>query len=197
MCGGASSRRGALAAALTHLDQALAVNAGSLKARKLKAAVLRRQIRFDEAAELASFGAKVLHPNTIAPAVAKGIPLLAICRGMQVVNVALGGSLEQHMAEPHRHLVHHVEVQDSSALAAVVGTRPEVSCYHHQRVTELGTGLVAVAHARDGGVEAVDLPGAPGWFMGVQWHPEDLAADDARQQGLFDALLTAARRPAP
>ena len=127
-------------------------------------------------------------------AIDSGTPLLAICRGMQVVNVALGGDLEQHMVEPHRHVRHAVDVDPGSRLAGVVGVHAEVSCYHHQRVSRLGEGLRAVAHAADGGVEALDLEGAPGWFLAVQWHPEDTAATDPVQQAVFAALVEAAAR---
>ena len=121
-----------------------------------------------------------------------GVPLLAVCRGWQLVNVALGGDLEQHMAEPHRHLVHDVAVEPGTALSGVVGTSVSASCYHHQRVQRLGTGLIAVAHADDGTVEGAVLPTAAGWFLGVQWHPEDTVASDAVQLGLFQALVEAA-----
>lgn len=129
-------------------------------------------------------------------AFAAGVPVLAICRGAQVVNVALGGALEQHMDEPHRHYVDTVAISDD-ALAGVVGARTiEASCYHHQCITRLGAGLEVAATAVDGTVEAVAAPGRAGWFVGVQWHPEDTAHEDAGQQALFDALVAAAvRRP--
>lgn len=121
-----------------------------------------------------------------------GVPLLAVCRGWQVVNVALGGDLEQHMEQPHRHVVHEVTVEPDSVLAAVCGETVQVSCYHHQRARRLGDGLVPVAHAGDGTVEGAALPGAPGWFLAVQWHPEDTVATDPAQLGLFRALVEAA-----
>jgi len=121
-----------------------------------------------------------------------GVPLLAVCRGWQLVNVALGGDLEQHMAQTHRHLVHDVEVAPGTELSDVVGTSVSVSCFHHQRVQRLGAGLVAVAHADDGTVEGAVLPPAAGWFLGVQWHPEDTADTDPVQLRLFEALVGAA-----
>jgi putative glutamine amidotransferase len=121
-----------------------------------------------------------------------GVPLLAVCRGWQLVNVALGGDLEQHMTEPHRHVVHDVTVTPDSGLADVVGTSVTVSCYHHQRVQGLGAGLVPVAHAADGTVEGAVLPAAAGWFLGVQWHPEDTVESDPDQLRLFEALVEAA-----
>jgi putative glutamine amidotransferase len=122
-----------------------------------------------------------------------GVPLLAVCRGWQLVNVALGGDLEQHMAEPHLHRVHDVDVEPGTQLAAVVGASAPVSCFHHQRVRRLGAGLVPVARAGDGTVEGAVLPSAPGWFLGVQWHPEDTVDSDPAQLRVFGALVEAAR----
>jgi putative glutamine amidotransferase len=125
-----------------------------------------------------------------------GVPLLAVCRGWQVVNVALGGELEQHMEKPHRHVVHTLSIADDSLLAQVIGASLEISCFHHQRVSRLGDGLEPLAVAEDGTVEAAHRPGSPGWFLGVQWHPEDTASTDPAQLALFRALVEAARRPA-
>lgn len=125
-----------------------------------------------------------------------GLPLLAICRGLQVVDVALGGTLEQDMGGPgreHRHLVHPVALRPGTAVERATGAQKvEVSCYHHQRVDRLGEGLEVTARAADGTVEGLELPGSPGWFTAVQWHPEDTAHEDPAQQGLFDALVRAA-----
>ena len=127
-------------------------------------------------------------------ALAAGVPLLAVCRGLQVVNVALGGSLNQHVEPPHRHFRHEVTVAPRSLLAAALGAeRFDASCYHHQTVDRLGDGLVAVAHAGDGTVEGVERPGAAGWFLGVQWHPEDTATSDPTQRALLEAFVDAAR----
>ncbi|MEW2486342.1 gamma-glutamyl-gamma-aminobutyrate hydrolase family protein [Streptomyces sp. NPDC048411] len=126
-----------------------------------------------------------------------GLPTLAVCRGLQVVNVALGGTLEQDMGGPqreHRHVVHPVAIQRGSLLAQATGAeKVEASCYHHQRVDRTGVGLTVAARAVDGTVEALELPGLHGWFAAVQWHPEDTAHEDPAQQGLFDALVSAAR----
>ncbi|NGO68153.1 gamma-glutamyl-gamma-aminobutyrate hydrolase family protein [Streptomyces boncukensis] len=126
-----------------------------------------------------------------------GLPLLAVCRGLQVVNVVLGGSLEQDMGGPereHRHLVHPVAVRRGTLLERATGAeKAEVSCYHHQRVDRTGTGLTVTARAADGTVEGLEIPGARGWFTAVQWHPEDTAHEDPAQQGLFDAFVHAAR----
>ncbi|SDP34342.1 putative glutamine amidotransferase [Streptomyces sp. cf386] len=126
-----------------------------------------------------------------------GVPLLAVCRGLQVVNVALGGTLEQDMGGPereHRHSVHPVPIGPGTLLEQATGAeKAEASCYHHQRVDRLGEGLAVTARADDGTVEGLELPGAKGWFTAVQWHPEDTAHRDPAQQGLFDALVRAAR----
>ena len=124
------------------------------------------------------------------------IPLLAICRGTQVVNVARGGDLVQDMTEvlgaDHRHLVHEIEVVADSPLRAVVPEdRMTISCYHHQGLGRLGDGLRASAYAEDGTIEAVALDDHDGWYLGVQWHPEDTAATDTRQAGVFAAFVGA------
>lgn len=127
-------------------------------------------------------------------ALASGLPLLAICRGNQVVNVALGGDLIQDLGErTHRHVVHEIEVEPDAVLAGLVGARPAISCYHHQGIGRPGAGLRAVAHAADGVIEAVELASAHGWYLGVQWHPEDTAATDPAQAALFRAFVDAAR----
>jgi putative glutamine amidotransferase len=133
-------------------------------------------------------------------AVDRGVRTLAICRGIQVLNVALGGSLHQHIAdlpgvEPHGRpgeadgrYEHAVRIQPGSLLSSVMGTSEAIcSCHHHQAVDKLGDGLAVSAHV-DGIVEGVELPGAN--LLAVQWHPEDTAAADPAQQRLFDWLAT-------
>jgi putative glutamine amidotransferase len=128
-----------------------------------------------------------------------GIPLLAVCRGLQVVNAVRGGTVVQDMDETygemrhHRHHVHTIAVEDGSLLSATVGGKVESSCYHHQCLDRLGDGLQVVARAEEGVVEAVEMPSAPGWFLGVQWHPEDTWAADPQQLAVFEALVEAAR----
>lgn len=129
-------------------------------------------------------------------ALERGVPLLAVCRGWQLVNVALGGDLEQHMARPHQHVVHTVDVEPDTLLADAVGEQVTASCFHHQRVRRLGSGLQAAAYAVDGTVEGAVLPGARGWFLAVQWHPEDTVTTDRAQLGLFRALVEASLSPA-
>ena len=126
----------------------------------------------------------------------RGLPVLAICRGLHVVNVARGGDLEQHMDVPHRHVTQPLHAIDP-ALAAVLGPDEVViSCYHHQRVARLAPGLRPAAVADDDTVEAVVEADPAGWFVGVQWHPEDTAETDPAQQALFGAFVDAARQSA-
>jgi putative glutamine amidotransferase len=140
-------------------------------------------------------------------ALASGIPILAICRGCQVVNVAQGGTLHQHVSEnpgydddlhgrPHDMFLgeHAVEIEAGSHLAAAVGSERVSRCTsaHHQSVDVIGTGLRVTGWAADGCVEAIE-PVAPHPFaLAVQWHPEMTAEDDPAQQALFDALVAAA-----
>src|SRR4051812_38291850 len=118
----------------------------------------------------------------IEAALAARVPLLGICRGMQLLNVALGGTLVQHL-DGHAETVgvfgeHPVRAVPGTRYAAAVPEETSVPTYHHQAVDRLGTGLVPSAHAVDGTVEAVELPSADGWVLGVQWHPE--MGDDVR-----------------
>jgi len=124
-------------------------------------------------------------------ALARDIPVLAICRGHQVLNVGLGGTLIQHLdtTDDHRDVMHTVRVVPGSRIATAMGTlEPDVHSFHHQAIDRVGEGLEVTATALDGTVEAVELTGAS-WVVGVQWHPEDTANDDAAQQGLFDELV--------
>ena len=133
-------------------------------------------------------------------ALAGGLPLLAICRGTQVVNVTLGGTLIQDMDEQggpvghHRHHRHHVAVSPGTLAESVIGDTVEASCYHHQALAELGRGLAVAARAEEGVIEAVERPGAPGWFLGVQWHPEDRYAEDPKHLAIFESFVAAAAR---
>jgi putative glutamine amidotransferase len=115
-------------------------------------------------------------------ALSSGVPLLAVCRGLQVV---------QHMANPHRHLVQEITVRRDSMLAGIVGEDVTISCYHHQQLSTLGHGLRAVATAADGTIEAVERVEGGGWFLGVQWHPEDTVQQDPLQLAVFQALIGA------
>ncbi|MDT0490127.1 gamma-glutamyl-gamma-aminobutyrate hydrolase family protein [Streptomyces sp. NPDC012600] len=128
----------------------------------------------------------------IAAAIEQGVPLLGICRGMQLLNVALGGTLHQHLdGHTGGHAVfggHPVDPVPGTVYAAAVPEQTTVPAYHHQAVDRLGTGLVASAHAPDGTVEALELPDHRSLVLGVQWHPE--MGEDLR---VMTALVDAAR----
>lgn len=121
---------------------------------------------------------------------AQGVPTLAVCRGLHVVNVLREGSLVQHMDDDHRHVVHDVVLERGPA--GIEAGPITASCYHHQSIDRLGSGLEIVGRAEDGTIEAVTIDSA-GWAFGVQWHPEDTAREDPRQLGVFRALVDAAR----
>jgi putative glutamine amidotransferase len=137
-------------------------------------------------------------------------PTLAICRGLQVLNVVLGGDLHLHLPEvtgnevPHRRsgasaVLHPVQLAEDSDLAVLYGRHAlEVQSWHHQAVDRLGRGLRAVGWAADGTVEAVELPGES-WLLAVQWHPELDAEAGRPGHPLFGALTrrAAARRGGP
>lgn len=131
-------------------------------------------------------------------ALASGLPLLGICRGLQVLNVALGGTLHQHLPdvvgsdshspEATGYGSHKVSVAAQTQLAAILGrSEAAVPTHHHQAIDRLGTGLVATAWTDDGVIEAVEFDHAAPFMVAVQWHPE--AGDDL---SLFTALTAAA-----
>jgi putative glutamine amidotransferase len=132
-------------------------------------------------------------------------PLLAICRGIQVLNVALGGSLYQdiqaqvrgadkhdwHPGYPRDRLSHTLIVTPQTRLAHILGTTSlPVNSLHHQAIKDVAPGLTVAARAPDQIVEAVEAEGHP-FAIGVQWHPEELADNDAQAQRIFDALVEA------
>ena len=140
-------------------------------------------------------------------AVARQKPLLAICRGHQILNVALGGSLYEDILElkpgaikhdffevyPRNHRGHALAIEPASKLAATLDRREtEVNSLHHQGIQDLADGLRAVGHAPDGLVEAVEVVGHP-FALGVQWHPENLIQDDPQMLSLFRGLVEAAQ----
>jgi putative glutamine amidotransferase len=131
-------------------------------------------------------------------ALARDLPVLAICRGSQVLNVALGGDLIQHLPdhvghEGHKESAgsfsdHDVSIEPGTRLAGLLGDRTAVKSHHHQGHAALGEGIRAVAHDEDGHIEALEVEGKR-FTVGVLWHPE--AGEDAR---LFEALVDEARR---
>ncbi|GAB7004866.1 gamma-glutamyl-gamma-aminobutyrate hydrolase family protein [Nocardioides sp. AN3] len=133
--------------------------------------------------------------GVVAAVLELGVPTLAICRGMQVVNVALGGTLTQHLDTgpvEHRNAMHEVAVAPGSRLHDVTGRdRITVSSYHHQAIDSLGAALRVVARADDGCVEAIEHPAG---LLGVQWHPEDLHATNPTDAVLFADLVERAAK---
>jgi putative glutamine amidotransferase len=147
-----------------------------------------------------------LEIEVVERALGDGIPLLAICRGLQVLNVALGGTLYQDLPadkptslvahsqkEPRDQPTHAVKVMaEGTRLASIVGASEiEVNSFHHQAIKRLAAGLREVAWAPDGVIEAVEMDG-PRFVVAVQWHPEDLVAHDPAARSLFVALTRAA-----
>lgn len=126
-------------------------------------------------------------------ALSEEIPLLAICRGLQVVNVAHGGTLIQDLGtDAHRRTYHSVDLSEGSRTARAIGSIRVDSChsFHHQAVATLGYGLQLAGRAEDGTIEAIETS-SNHWCVAVQWHPEDSADRDPQQQNLFDALIRA------
>lgn len=127
------------------------------------------------------------------------LPVLAICRGLQVLNVHLGGDLVQqlpdvlgstgHQPRPGDFGANAVTTEPGSVVRRCYGARATVLCSHHQAIGELGAGLVVTARSDDGVIEAVELPGRR-FVVGVQWHPEE-----AGERRLFDELVDVARSP--
>jgi len=129
-------------------------------------------------------------------ALARDMPVLAVCRGLQVMNVARGGDLVQHLPEivgdqKHRHTPgtyadHEITLEEGTRLASVLGGRAPVKSHHHQGLGRIGEGLRVAAHAEDGTIEAVEDPSRR-FALGVLWHPE--AGEDRK---LFEELVRAA-----
>ncbi|ALG08134.1 gamma-glutamyl-gamma-aminobutyrate hydrolase family protein [Kibdelosporangium phytohabitans] len=127
------------------------------------------------------------------------LPVLGVCRGLQLINIALGGTLHQHVPEVAGSKTHNptpgvfgsndIKLAPGSVVGGLVGENTIVHCHHHQAVDQLGSGLSAVGWAQDGTVEAVELPEA-GFVIGVQWHPEE----NSRDVRLFQGLVRAAFR---
>jgi putative glutamine amidotransferase len=134
-------------------------------------------------------------------ALARGLPILGICGGAQVLNVALGGSLYQdipsQLSKAHKHAGlpdrgHIVDIVPTTHMAAIVSSQDvRVNSLHHQAVKVPGEGLVVSATARDGVIEAIELP-RRSFVIGVQWHPERLFTQDEASHRLFTAFAQAA-----
>ena len=130
----------------------------------------------------------------------RGLPLLAICRGAQVLNVALGGTLIQHLPDVRPEANYQPSpgvfgevgftTAPGSLIASLLGPQASAPCYHHQGIAELGHGLVVTAVAPEGTIEAVELPDGGSWVLGVQFHPEQNPGD----LRLFRGFVAAAAR---
>ena len=118
----------------------------------------------------------------------RGIPMLAVCRGLHVVNALLGGTLIADMPKNHRHVVHDVPLADPSNVLGIDAPSIAASCYHHQALDRVADAMTVLGRAADGTVEAVSVE-AQAWTAGVQWHPEDTAATDPRQVALLARLV--------
>ena len=136
----------------------------------------------------------------------RGMPILGICRGLQLINVALGGTLWQHLPDERPSSIRHdrsdarhrrthaVSIEADSRAAAVLGrTTMEVNSFHHQAIRDVAPPLRPTAWAEDGLVEAVEGASGESWLLAVQWHPEEMLGDAAApERGLFQALTEAA-----
>lgn len=146
----------------------------------------------------------------IPAAIERGLPLLCICRGFQELNVALGGTLHQHVHEiagrlDHREdcaaatdaqyaPAHAIAIAPDSRLGAIAGVASaQVNSLHHQGIDRLAPGLAADAAAPDGQIEAVSRPGGKGFVLGVQWHPEWRWREDPLSRAIFGAYGAALR----
>jgi putative glutamine amidotransferase len=142
-------------------------------------------------------------------ALERGTPTLCICRGVQLLNVAWGGTLDQHIGgqagrDPHGipnggggHS-NAIKLEPGSLADTVMGTDGRAGevvgrCHHHQAVADVAPGLVVTGRTADGTVEVIERAEPGSWLLGVQWHPEETAATDPQNQALFDHLVTAAR----
>jgi putative glutamine amidotransferase len=133
------------------------------------------------------------------------LPILGICRGIQLVNVAMGGTLYQDLPTERASAVAHDPgtardarthavrlTEGSRAAQALGGTELRVNSFHHQAIDRLAPGLVATGWSEDGVIEAAEAPGDAPWLLAVQWHPEEMHADvKAPERGLFRALINA------
>jgi putative glutamine amidotransferase len=166
---------------------------------------------FDEAPHPTVYGVAPtrdrLETSGLHLALQRGLPILAVCRGMQVLNVALGGSLHQDVGsdpgtqlphsqkEPREQPSHKVTIAPGSRLAETLGADElEVNSMHHQAIKRLGRGLTAVAWAPDQIVEGAELGDPARFVLGVQWHPEELVGHSEPARRLFAALVAAARK---
>jgi putative glutamine amidotransferase len=136
----------------------------------------------------------------------RGLPVFGVCRGMQLLNVACGGTLYQHVpaecpdaldheqpGQARTHIAHEISVQPDSLLAGILGDpHAGVNSFHHQAVHQVGRGFKVTATAEDGIIEAMEMPEASSFVLAVQYHPEELEATDMGSRKLFLAFVQAA-----
>ena len=150
------------------------------------------------------YGINDLHDEleiaAVQAALQQRLPLLAICRGLQILNVACGGTLIQDLGRDekttasehpgHRQTLHPVTLEPNSRTARAMGTSQPQQCFsfHHQAIDRLGSELTVIGRSTDNVIEAIETTGDH-WVVAVQWHPEDTADEDLEQQGLFDSLV--------
>ncbi len=167
-----------------------------------------------EATEGVSEERDALEIAAVQVAVEMGMPILAICRGLQVLNVALGGSLHQHIPDipsefaprinhaqttgeapsPRQDVTHGVDVEEGCRLAGLLGSSAvKVNSMHHQSANRVGRDLKAVAWTPDGVIEGLEMTDAGRWVVAVQWHPEELVGAHEHARRLFEGVVSEAR----
>jgi putative glutamine amidotransferase len=200
-------RAGAIPILLPPVDDAVAAGAADEVIGRLDALVLTggSDVDPERYRQQRTAQTKVVRPGRddwelrlLDRALAAGLPVLGVCRGAQVLNVARGGTLDQHIPDRVGHQRHcpapgvfgqiTVALRAGSVLAGLLGPQATVACHHHQAIDKVAPGLEVVAAADDGTVEAVELTGCR-FVLGVQWHPEQ----DGGGLRLFEALVAAAR----
>ena len=181
-----------IAAVLDRFDGLLLIGGGDIDPKHYGEDPLPECYGIDTEADL-------FEMQLVRAAIHRGMPVLAICRGFQVLNVAMGGTLDQHITGREglvghgvpgvRPEHHEVRLEPGTWTAKAMGADTvTVSSSHHQAVAELGEGLVVSGRAPDGIVEAMEHPEGS-WAVAVQWHPERRAEEDPAHQDLFDALV--------
>lgn len=125
-------------------------------------------------------------------AMAQDMPLFGICRGVQLLNVAAGGTLYQDIGPHPRGVMHRVHAAEGSSLYGIIGEETfSVNSFHHQAVKQPAPGCICSAVNEEGFTEAIEMPGRTRFWLGVQWHPERLYTDDPHAMALFDRFVSA------